>query len=134
MNIALYFALITAQYNLPPNLLSSLCYVESHHKVSAIHHDDGGADSLGICQIKLKTAKNMGFKGTAKQLMDPKMNIKYAGKYLRHQINRYHSIPIAVIAYNRGSAKGLTVSKYQIKVYKQWRHNESKRSIASTHQ
>jgi soluble lytic murein transglycosylase-like protein len=116
------FLLYTNQYNLPPHLLSSLCYVESRHNVSAVHHDDGGADSLGVCQIKYETAKDMGFKGTPRQLMKPTVNIKYAAKYLTHQINRYNGrIDKAVIAYNRGHAGGLTTSKYQVKVFKQWR-------------
>lgn len=112
---------MSAQYGLPSDLLSSLCYVESKHNVESIHHDDGGANSVGICQIKLATAKQMGFKGTEKQLMNPKMNIKYAAKFLSHQISRYHSVTRGVIAYNQGNARGLTYSKYQRKVFKQWR-------------
>jgi soluble lytic murein transglycosylase-like protein len=116
------FMTMSLQYGLPPKLLSSICYIESTHNVHAVHHDDGGADSLGVCQIKLATAKGLGFKGTAKQLMDPKLNIKYAAKYLSHQIKRYNgSIEKAVIAYNKGNAKGLTTSKYQRKIFKQWR-------------
>ena len=119
------FITFSTQYELPEALLSSLCFVESRHKISAVHHDDGGADSLGICQIKLTTAKERGFRGTSKQLMRPEMNIKYAAKYLKHQLDRYDgSIEKAVIAYNRGNAKNLTTSKYQRKVFKKWRVNE----------
>lgn len=120
--LTLYFLLTTAQYNLPPNLLSSLCYVESHYDIHAIHLEDGPEDSLGVCQLHISTAKLMGFKGTKRQLMDPQVNIHYAGAYLAHQIKRYNGqINKAVIAYNYGSAKNLTSSKYQIKVYNQWR-------------
>ena len=109
-------------YGTPPGLLEALCYVESKHNINAIHHDDGGADSLGICQIKLATARDMGFRGTAKQLMNPSMNIKYAAKYLSRQIKRYNDNTVrGVIAYNLGHAGRLTTSKYQRKVYKQWR-------------
>lgn len=99
-----------------------------------MHHDDGGANSVGICQIKLKSAKQMGFKGTEKQLLDPKTNIYYAAKFLSYQIKRYHSVQRGVVAYNRGNAKSLTTSNYQVKVYKQWRNNESKRSVSSYNQ
>lgn len=115
------FTAVTVQYGLPNNLLASLCYVESKHSVNAIHHDDGGADSLGICQIKLNTARDLGFRGTAKQLMEPKYNIKYAGKYLQKQMRRYHGqVNKAVIAYNQGHAGQLTTTRYQVKVFHQW--------------
>lgn len=114
------FMSTTVKFNLPPGLLSSLCYVESTHNIEAIHHDDGHADSLGVCQIKYATAKTLGFKGQPIDLMNPKTNIYYAGKYLRHQLVRYGSIEKAVIAYNIGSAKSLTTTVYQRKVFKRW--------------
>jgi soluble lytic murein transglycosylase-like protein len=117
--------MVSAQYNLPSGLLSSLCMVESRHNIYAIHKDDGKGNSLGICQIKIETARNLGFKGTEKQLMKPQINIKYAGAYLQHQIIRYNSIQKGVIAYNQGSAKQLTTTKYQTKVFKQWGVNEN---------
>lgn len=115
------FLLASMQYGLPDGLLSSLCYVESHHNITAVHKDDGKGNSVGICQIKLPTAKMLGFRGTEKQLMDPQVNIEYAAKYLRHQIDRYHgNIKYGIISYNTGSRKSLTTSKYYAKVYKQW--------------
>lgn len=121
MTLTAIFISTTLQLGLPANLLSSLCYVESKHDINAIHHDDGTSNSVGVCQIKLKTAKWLGFKGTEKQLMDPKINIYYAGLYLRYQLQRYNSIERAVISYNKGNAKGLTSSRYQATVFKQWR-------------
>lgn len=110
----------TSLFNLPVGLLESICYVESKHDIQAIHYNDGNEDSLGICQIKLSTAKWLGFKGTRKQLMDPQHNIHYSAKYLKHQIDRYSSIKKGVIAYNVGHAKYLTKSVYLDKVNKQW--------------
>lgn len=98
------FIAATTTYHLPPGLLSALCYVESKHKADAIHHDDGNSDSIGICQIKLKTAQMMGFKGTAHDLLNPKINTTYAAKYLKHQLNRYENdSPKSVAAYNTGT-------------------------------
>lgn len=114
------FLTISLQYGLPLGLLDSLCYVESKHKINAIHHDDGGSDSIGICQIKYSTAKSLGFKGSVKDLYKPQNNIKFAALYLRKQINRYNNVKRGVIAYNRGNAKLLTSSKYQVKVYTRW--------------
>lgn len=115
------FTSTSMQFGLQPNLLSALCYVESRHNVAAVHKDDGTSNSVGVCQVKLKTAKWMGFEGTEKQLMDPKVNTYYAAKYLAYQQKRYHSVTKAVIAYNIGNAKDLTRTKYSDKVLKQWR-------------
>ncbi len=113
---------MSAQNHLPANLLNSLCWVESKHNIAAIHHDDGNSDSVGICQIKLATAKSLGFIGTQKQLMGAKINIKYAAKFLAYQIKRYNgNVTKGIIAYNRGNAKGLTATKYSDKVLKQWK-------------
>lgn len=121
VTLALLFTMTSAKFNLPTNLLASLCYIESHHDVKAINHDDGGGNSVGVCQVKLSTAKWLGFKGTEEQLMKPKTNVYYAGKYLSAQIKRYGSVKKGVVAYNIGNAKGLTRSKYSDKVLRQWR-------------
>ncbi len=122
MSITTLFLLASIQYELPIGLLDSLCYVESHHDVAAIHHHDGNGDSIGICQIKLSSAKLVGFKGAEKDLFNPKINIKYAAAYLQHQRQRYSGdLEKSVIAYNFGSAKQLTTSNYQRKVFNKWR-------------
>jgi soluble lytic murein transglycosylase-like protein len=105
-------------------MLASICYVESHYDVNAIHHDDGNGDSLGVCQIKLSTAQWLGFKGSQHRLMSPKVNTYYAAKYLRYEIDRYNSDFVrAIISYNMGSAKDFTHTKYSDKVMKQWETN-----------
>lgn len=120
MGLATLFLTVSLQFNLPPGLLSSLCYVESTHKINKIHVNDGSGNSVGICQIKLKTAKGLGFKGNEKKLMEPSTNIYYAGKYLSHQISRYDSINKGIIAYNMGHAGALTSTKYYVRVVKEW--------------
>lgn len=129
--LAVLFVTTSMHFNLPSNLLSSLCYIESSHNIAAVHEDDGGSNSVGVCQIKLSTARWLGFRGTEKQLINPKINIYYAGKYLKYQIKRYDSMTKAIIAYNIGNAKGLTNTKYSTKVIKQWRlvneHSKARR-------
>lgn len=122
----LLFTVNTKQQNLPPGLLQSVCWVESKYNVSAIHHDDGNGDSLGICQVKYKTAKWLGFKGSEKYLMKPENNIKVSAMYLRYQLNRYKDVRRAITAYNRGNARGLTSSKYSDKVIRKWRDYETR--------
>lgn len=97
------FASATAQFNLPPGLLDSICYIESNHRPKVITEDDGGRSSLGICQLQLRTAKDLGYLGTERGLLGPGTNIFYAAKYLKHQYNRYRQWDLAVLAYNAGS-------------------------------
>lgn len=119
--LALLFALNSHIYHLPNKLLASVCYIESAYSVKAVHHDDGDSDSLGVCQIKLETARWLGFKGSRKELMRPSVNIHYAAKYLAHQIKRYHgSMSKGLVAYNQGSAKHLTHTRYSDKIMKLW--------------
>ncbi len=122
VTITSLFIIATTAFNLPPNLLSAICWVESKHDVNAIHYDDGPEDSLGICQVQLSSAYTVGFRGTAEELMKPEINTIIAGAILKQQMDRYHGdIKKAVIAYNLGHAGSLTTTKYQRRVYQQWR-------------
>ncbi len=124
--LVLAFATTTQTLNLPPKLIDSICYVESGHNAKVVNINDGGSPSHGVCQIKLDTARLVGFKGTTKQLMDPKTNIYWAGKYLKHQLRRYdNNIEKAIAAYNAGKHRvndqGLTKNrKYVNKVLQVW--------------
>ncbi len=119
--LAFLFVTTTGAFELPHGLLDSVCYVETKHDVSAYHPNDGGSPSIGVCQVKLSTARWMGYKGDAEGLQDPAVNVYYAGKYLKYQISRYNSVERGVIAYNRGNAKGFRRSGYSDKVLKQWK-------------
>lgn len=114
------FIAASAHFNLPPGLLASVCFVETRHIASVVHYDDGGSNSIGICQIKYKTARWLGFKGTEEDLLDPATNIYYAAAYLHYQQNKYGNSVQAVIAYNYGHAKNLTTTAYQRKVFEVW--------------
>jgi soluble lytic murein transglycosylase-like protein len=122
------FVTYSLQFNLPPHLLESVCFVESRHEINAVHQNDGnGTPSLGVCQIKLATAQMLGFKGTEKQLMDPRLNVYYAAAYLDHQLRRYKGhTHRALVAYNRGSAKQLTRSSYSDTVFQEWRERRGR--------
>lgn len=98
------FMNVTQVLSLPPGLLSAVCWVESNHRTRVVNYHDGGSESFGVCQIKINSARLVGFVGTQKDLRDPKVNVFYAGKFLKHQMDRYSGdIPKAVAAYNAGS-------------------------------
>jgi soluble lytic murein transglycosylase-like protein len=111
VTLMLTFASVTQSLNLPPKLLNAICYTESNYNVNAVHYHDGHGNSVGVCQIKLATARQFGFKGTERSLKDPSNNILYAGRYLQYQLTRYNgNVFKSVGAYNSGSFKaGLNV-------------------------
>lgn len=128
-NLLLIFASVTQTLSLPTGLLSSLCFVESKHNLTAVVKNDGGTPSIGVCQVKLATAKMLGFKGNEKELKKPIVNIYYAGLYLSKQINRYKDVTKGIAAYNSGSYitnnSGKTVNhKYVRKVLLAWSQNK----------
>lgn len=66
--------------------------------------DDNGSPSIGVCQVKLNTARMLGFKGAESELLNPKVNVHYAGKYLHKQLCRYdYNLYKGVAAYNSGT-------------------------------
>lgn len=120
---ALYLA-ASVSLGLPTGLQSALCYVESRHNVKAINFNDGNSDSLGACQIQLQSAQFVGYKGTAKQLMSPKINIFWSARYFSYQLSRYHGdIVYAISAYNAGTARTTNLA-YVRKVLKAWAENK----------
>ena len=128
--LAALFVAASQLYSLPPGLLSAVCHVESNYKIDAINYNDGGSDSVGVCMVKLETARDLGFKGTAKQLARPRTNIHFAAVYLHKQLMRYDGdIYKAVAAYNSGThlvnRRGLTVNReYVEKVLTAWRDDD----------
>lgn len=85
------------------SFLLAICTQETGLKNIFIENDKG-SPTIGICGIKKTTANLMGFNGTENQLMNTEINIYYAAKYLKYQIDRYnYDYCKAVAAYNAGS-------------------------------
>lgn len=85
-------------------LVYAVCMVESTGNAEAYSPNDAGTPSYGLCQIKMKTARWLGFKGTEAELMHPEMNAYYCAKYLEYNIRRYATLEEAISAYNAGHA------------------------------
>jgi soluble lytic murein transglycosylase-like protein len=64
--------------NVPLSLAHAVVQVESNYKP----HLTGSVGEIGLMQVRLQTARGMGYKGTAKALYDPATNIKYGMMYL----------------------------------------------------
>ena len=63
---------------IPLALAHAVVAIESRYNARAT----GSAGEIGLMQIKLRTARGVGFRGTAKELYDPETNLRYGMKYL----------------------------------------------------
>ena len=67
-----------ASNRIPPDIIHSVIARESRYRADAVGR--GGAS--GLMQIKLATARAMGYSGTAAGLLDPDTNLTWGVKYL----------------------------------------------------
>jgi len=65
--------------------------------------DKDGRGTYGLMQLKVATARYMGFQGSYQDLYDWRTNLKFGIRYLNYQFRRYGSVPSALAAYNAGS-------------------------------
>lgn len=66
-----------AAHGLPPELVHRVIVRESRYNPRAV-----SKGNYGMMQIKLATARGLGYTGTAQGLLDPDTNLTYAVKYL----------------------------------------------------
>ena len=76
-NIDALIARHAAANNVPANLVRRVIKRESGGNPRAVH-----AGNYGLMQIRLGTARAMGYRGGAAGLLDPDTNMTYAVKYL----------------------------------------------------
>lgn len=81
------------------DLVSAIAYVESRHNPKALNSPEG---SYGLMQIRCSTARLMGFTGICSDLFNPKVNIKFAGKYIDYLSSKYTTTTDIIAAYNSG--------------------------------
>lgn len=83
----------------PVALAHAVVRVESNYRASA----RGAAGEIGLMQVKLSTARMMGYRGSARGLYDPDTNLKYGMKYLAkaHQLGG-GSVCGTILKYNAG--------------------------------
>jgi soluble lytic murein transglycosylase-like protein len=106
MQLSALFLAASIQYGLPPGLLDSVCWQESHYDVKAIRHNDGNGHS-----------RDMGHTGSLQSLYRPEVSIPLAAKYLAKQVKRYGgNYAKAVTAYNQGTTYSHGGSRYFVGV------------------
>ena len=62
---------------LPVALANAVIRIESNYNSRIVH-----AGNYGLLQIRLATARSVGFGGSAAELLDPDVNLRYGLKYL----------------------------------------------------
>lgn len=65
-------------YGVPVRLAKAVVRIESGYRPNI----RGKAGEIGLMQVKLSTARGMGYKGSAKGLFNPETNVRYGMKYL----------------------------------------------------
>ena len=91
---AAYIDRYTAEYRVDPNLVRAVIQAESGGDPQALS-PQGAA---GLMQLMPSTASAMG----AIDRFDPEQNIASGTRYLRSLLDRFHSVELALWAYNAG--------------------------------
>lgn len=86
----------------PPALLLAMCFQESSFK-NRVLPNDGGSATMGVCGIKLITAKTVEPNIHPSSLLIPEENARIAAKFIKKLLNRYHNHQECVMdVYNKG--------------------------------
>lgn len=98
---ATLIARYAAANNVPVDLAHAVVFSESSYRANA----RGAAGEIGLMQLRLSTARGLGYTGSAAGLYDPATNIKYGMKYLggAHRLAD-GSVCGTVLRYNAGHA------------------------------
>lgn len=67
-----------ARAGVPVELAHAVVFIESSYRPDVT----GSAGEVGLMQIKPATARDMGFRGSTRDLYDPATNLRYGMKYL----------------------------------------------------
>jgi soluble lytic murein transglycosylase-like protein len=82
-------------HDVNPRIALGLIDVESTFKPTV--SKDG---NYGLMQIRVGTARSMGFKGTLKDLMIPENNLEYGMRYLHYCYMQHNDDRLALGCYN----------------------------------
>ena len=85
-----------------PQLVLAVSHVESSNNSKVIGRQDPHDIHYGLMQLKLGTARMLGFRGHPKDLLQWKTNLKLGIDYLNEKLEKHHSVQAAAAAYNAG--------------------------------
>ncbi len=90
-------------YRLDPSLLAAVIYQESKFDADA----ESASGAIGLMQLLPETARGIalrtgGSRFRVSDLHDPEINVRYGAWYLRHLLDKYGTVELALAAYNGG--------------------------------
>lgn len=86
-----------------PQLVLAISQVESSNNSKVIGRQDPHVIHYGLMQLKLGTARMLGFRGHPKDLLQWKTNLKLGIDYLNEKLEKHNSVQAAAAAYNAGA-------------------------------
>lgn len=122
-----YIQTAARAFDIDPALMYAICKVESRC-TSVTNKNDGTSaqkregvrsPSHGLFQIKLATARSLGFNGKVAALLQPGVNSYYAAKLLSHIYARQKTAVRVLSVYNAGHYTKSN-NKYVLKVIKEY--------------
>ena len=101
-----YEAIVTGHarnYDLEPAMLAAVIYTESKFDADA----RSAAGAIGLMQLLPETAQGIavrtgGTRFVVSDLYVPELNVRYGAWYLRHLLDRYGDVRLALAAYHAG--------------------------------
>jgi len=98
-----YIDHVAKENGIDPDLVRAIIQVESGWNPNAVRVEPTGYRSIGLMQVTIQAARDVGYKGTEEELFNPMTNIKYGVKYLKRMLNMFNgNIYKAIAAYNAG--------------------------------
>ena len=99
-----YIYTAARKYDVDPDLIKAIIMTESSGRPNAIRHEWNGYDSIGLMQVTIPAARDVGYTGDESGLFNPITNIEYGTKYLKHLLDEFNgNMYLAVAAYNAGA-------------------------------
>lgn len=96
-----YSSLISSyavSYGVPVSLAKAVVRIESNYQPNMT----GSAGEIGLMQIKLETARGLGYTGSRQALYNPETNIRWGMKYLAGAHDLGNSTCGTILRYNAG--------------------------------
>ena len=102
-------------HDINPEIALGLIDVESTFKPSA--QKDG---NYGLMQIRIATARAMGFKGNPNDLMGPETNVEYGMRYLHYCHEKHEDVTLMLGCYNGSTSIKNRYAKRVLKASKKY--------------